>query len=176
MIKNIIFNNKTYKKININIKPQAEFNDILLVLNELHFEGYEDQEEQIIFAILELLNNSLRAHREKGIDKNILLMFHLQPSQLIITLQDWGGGFDPDNLPYELKEDVRNIDTNNDIFQQYREKFNYLRFGIGLYVVKKTFSTFDLYFIDNQKRKVTWESGLTAGTCVELTLGLENGK
>ena len=175
MIKNIIYKNKSYKKLRINIKPTAEFNDILIVLNEVHFEGYEDFEEQIIFAILELLNNSMRAHREKSVDDNIRLSFRLMSPMLHIVVQDWGGGFDPSSLPYELKENAEKIDTNSEIFQRYREKYNYLRFGIGLYVVKKTFSSFNLYFVDKNNRKVSWESGNTAGTCIELTLGTNNG-
>lgn len=170
----ILYQNRAYKQVSISIRPDAEFNDILLILNSLEFKECKQNEEQIIFAILELLNNSLRAHREKNIYECIRLIFRAEKKKLYISISDWGGGFDPNRLPYSIDEEPDNIDTNNEVFHQYRAKFNYLRFGIGLYVVKKTFSTFDLYFIDKQKQRVTWESGQAAGTCVELSIGTNN--
>jgi light-regulated signal transduction histidine kinase (bacteriophytochrome) len=171
----IKYKDTLYKRVNIRIDPTVEFNDILFTLNSLGFKDCEANAEQVTFALLELINNSLRAHREKNITHSIHLIFEALDDCLHIIVQDWGGGFDPQQLPYELFQDPSSIDTNNAIFQRYRENHNYLRFGMGIYVVKKTFETFNLYFIDEKENRVNWESGKTAGTLVELTIGHNNG-
>jgi sensor histidine kinase regulating citrate/malate metabolism len=171
MIKYITFRGKAYRTIKLYIHPNAQFNDILLVLNSLRFNNVGINEEQIIFAILELINNSLRAHREKKKNEKISVIFHVKNNYLYIKIQDWGGGFDPSALPYDISDNPEHIDTNSDVFHEYRETHGYKRFGIGLYVVKKTFHKFTLYFIDENHSQVDLESGKTAGTCIELGIG-----
>lgn len=171
MIRYITFRGKAYRTIKLNIDPQAQFNDILLVLNTLRFNSVSINEEQIIFAILELINNSLRAHREKKKKEKITVIFHVKNNYLYIKIQDWGGGFDPSALPYDISENPDSIDTNSEVFHEYRETHGYKRFGIGLYVVKKTFHWFTLYFIDENYTPVEWDSGEAAGTCIELSIG-----
>ncbi len=174
MIHYIRFRGKAYRKITLYIHPHAQFNDILLVLNSLRFNHDSINEEQIIFAILELINNSLRAHRENHKKEKITVLFSVKNNYLYIKIQDWGGGFDPSALPYDISENPDHIDTNSDVFHEYREAHSYKRFGIGLYVVKKTFHSFKLHFIDENHSRVEWESGKTAGTCIELHIGNED--
>lgn len=170
MIEHIMFRDKKYRSVRLHIRPYADFSDILKVLNMIEFPSASMSGEQVMYAVLELLNNSLRAHKEKEIEREILTEFSVTDGKLYIKVRDWGGGFDTSNLPYNLHEDVDNINTNDESFQEYREHHGYIRFGIGLYVVRKTFSTFNLYFIDEREFPADWESGKVQGTCIELTM------
>ena len=49
----------------INISPIVEFREILKVLNNIHLPDYGIDHDNMKYAVMELLNNSLRAHREK---------------------------------------------------------------------------------------------------------------
>lgn len=173
----IRYREKMYRAVRLHIRTDSDFNDILNELNELVIPEAPISGEQIIYAILELINNSLRAHKEKSIRKKILAEFSITSDMhLQITIQDWGGGFDTSGLPYDLNGDPDSVDTNSETFQNYREEHGYMRFGIGLYVVKKTFDSFHLYFIDEDRNPVSWESGKAAGTCIELQLFGKNGE
>jgi anti-sigma regulatory factor (Ser/Thr protein kinase) len=154
----------------MNISPDAEFNEILDILNEISVSNPSVQLEQIIYAILELLNNSLRAHRELGSTKKIHLVFLLEGNYFSVRLQDWGGGFDPKVLPFDIEANIEDIDINGSDFVAYREKNGYRRFGMGFYIVRKTFSRFRLSFRDTEGRETSWEKGKTAGTCIDLSL------
>ncbi|TFG60753.1 MAG: ATP-binding protein, partial [Spirochaetales bacterium] len=134
----LIFRQNLYKVLKINIYPHAEFNDILTMLNNIKFTGGNTKQEHIMYAVLELVNNSLRAHREQSVRKPIHIVFSCNEEDLHIEIRDSGGGFNPAKLPYDLNAPVDMIDTNNESFQTYRERFNYKRFGIGLYIAKKT--------------------------------------
>ncbi|MEW5816339.1 MAG: ATP-binding protein [Spirochaetota bacterium] len=171
MIQHIEFRKKPYRRLKINIKPIAEFNEILHILNCINFPGLTVNTEHVIYAILELINNSLRAHREKKVERSIKVVLQNSEGRLQILIQDWGGGFDPSKLPYDLNCNPEEIDMNSPVFQAYREKHGYKRFGIGIYVVKKTFTSFRLYFINGAMQEVEWGNGRIAGTCIELTLG-----
>jgi len=171
MSKEILFNKKPYRKVNLKINSNADFNKLLSVLNTIEIPGVPVQSEHITYAVLELLNNSIRAHREKKVNKDIRTEFSVEDRSLNIFIQDWGGGFDPSQLPYDIQKDPEEIDMHGDVFQEYREQHGYKRFGIGMLIVKKTFDHFKMYFIDENLNPVTWESGRTSGTCFELGLG-----
>jgi signal transduction histidine kinase len=167
----IRYRGKKYRSIRLHIRTDAEFNDILQELNEIELADIPISSEQIMYAILELINNSLRAQKEKRTRKKILSEFSLAgEGGLFIKIRDWGGGFDISKLPYDLSSSTDDVDTNSETFQNYREEHGYMRFGIGLYVVKKTFDSFKLYFIDEELQQVQWESGEARGTCIELQL------
>lgn len=171
MFKYIEYRGKKYRSVRLHIRTDADFNDILTELNEINFVSAPLSSEQIIYAILELINNSLRAQKERDVKKKLLTQFSITESNaLYIKIQDWGGGFDTKKLPYDLEGGTDSVDTNSETFQEYREEHGYMRFGIGLYVVKKTFSSFHLYFIDKELQPVPWESGKAEGTCIELKL------
>ena len=171
MLEYIQYRGKKYKTVRLHIRPDADFNDILKELNEIELADTPISSEQIIYALLELINNSLRAQRERKTQKKILTEFSLSDgSGLFIKIRDWGGGFDISKLPYDLSSSTEKVDTNSITFQNYREEHGYMRFGIGLYVVKKTFDSFHLYFIDEALHPVRWESGKAEGTCIELKL------
>jgi anti-sigma regulatory factor (Ser/Thr protein kinase) len=167
----IRYRGKKYRSVRLHIRTDADFNDILKELNEIELADVPISSEQIMYAILELINNSLRAQKEKRVRKKIFSEFSLaEDDRLFITIRDWGGGFDIAKLPYDLSASAEDVDTNSETFQNYREEHGYMRFGIGLYVVKKTFDSFKLYFIDEKLKPVRWESGKARGTCIELQL------
>ncbi|RKX75860.1 MAG: ATP-binding protein [Spirochaetes bacterium] len=177
MARYIEFKKKYCRRLKLNIDPEAKFSEILKILTQLNFPGSPVKSEHITYAVLELINNSMRAHRDKNIREKINADFEVKNSVLHIRLRDWGGGFNPENLPYDLYTNPEKIDLNTKKFQEYRKKHGYTRFGMGLYVVKKTFSSFRLYFIDKEGNTVPWDPDKTAGTCIELEMDMEkNGE
>lgn len=143
------------------------------MLNNIHLPDYSIDHDNIKYAVMELLNNSLRAHREKKVNKAIITTFNTCNSHLLINIKDYGGGFDPRKLPYDLGEDHQEINSQSSFFIEYREKNNYLRFGMGLLLAKRTFTNFDLGFFDNYEKQVNWESGEVAGTIIRLSTGAQ---
>lgn len=162
------------RKVRINISPIVEFREILKVLNNIRLPDYEDiNSDNIKYAVMELLNNSLRAHREKRVNKAIITTFNTFNSHLTINIKDYGGGFDPGKLPYDLQKDHREVNTQSSYFIEYREKNNYQRFGMGLLLARRTFTYFDLSFFDNYEKQIKWKSGETAGTIIRLSTGAQ---
>jgi len=56
----------------MNISGDAPFHEILKQVNGLTIPESPHDDEHTRYAMLELINNSLRAHREKGIKNSIL--------------------------------------------------------------------------------------------------------
>lgn len=173
-MKNIVYSRMSSRKVCINISPTVEFREILKVLNNIQLPDYDINHDNIKYAVMELLNNSLRAHREKKEEKAIVTTFSTLNSNLTINIKDYGGGFDPRKLPYDLEKNHREINPQSSSFLEYREKNNYLRFGMGLLLARRTFSRFDLSFFDDHEKKVKWESGNIAGTIIILSTGVKN--
>ena len=145
------------------------------MLNNIHLPDYEGiDHDNIKYAVMELLNNSLRAHREKRVNKAIITTLNTFNSHLTINIKDYGGGFDPGKLPYDLEKDHREINPQSSCFIEYREKYNYMRFGMGLLLARRTFTCFDLSFFDNYGKQIKWESGEAAGTIIRLSTGARN--
>ena len=163
------FRGKICRTFKMNIYPFAEFNEILTQLNEITFIGGRINQEHAMYAVLELINNSLRAHREKSITKPLRLTVTVSPEGLTIVIKDFGGGFNPERLPYDISKPVQDVDTNNESFQQYRERHGYKRFGIGLYVARKTFTKFTLKFFNEKGDFVDYKEHETQGTYIEMT-------
>ncbi len=164
----LIYQGKKNRRVKINIHPKAEFRRVLNVLNDLIFPDYIENQENIRFAVLELLNNSLRAHRERQVNKRIVTTFDAFNDHLKISIKDFGGGFNPEILPYSLDESHENIDSQAPEFLEYQKKHNYLRFGMGILLAKKTFPHFDLVFFDINEKPVPWNSGTICGTVINL--------
>jgi anti-sigma regulatory factor (Ser/Thr protein kinase) len=132
----------------------------------------------IRFALLELVNNSLRAHRSESVEDPIFLEFQIIQNQsdignanqigLRIVLEDHGRGFDPSDLPYNLYGPVDTVDLQSDSFQLYREMHNQQRFGMGLFVTKRTFDSFRLEFIDFNENTTPYNPGKIRGTRISL--------
>ena len=164
----IEYKNTKCKKLVFRISPQTPFQKILAKLNAVNFVGCPISSEHITYSVLELLNNSLRAQREKNSSEPILLKFQEIQEGFNIYLRDWGGGFDINPLPYDINAQVDKIDIHNKDFEEYRQAHEYLRFGLGLYLARKTFPYFSLSFINPYEEPVEWNPELTAGTVIEL--------
>ncbi len=136
------------------------------------FYGSNIKSESIIYSVLEVINNSLRAHRENNISEKITSLFVIHEDGLYIQIKDSGGGFDPSILPYDINGSYEDIDFNGSQFSKYREDNGYLRFGMGLFLAKKTFSSLRLLFVDKDKNFIDWNPEGVKGTCIELEIAM----
>jgi anti-sigma regulatory factor (Ser/Thr protein kinase) len=159
---------KNYKTVCIKLSSSSDFNDLLKEFHALSFSKLEKKIENIRYAILELVNNAMRAHKECNSDAQILLDFSMNDEFLKIQIKDAGGGFDISLLPYDLNQNISDIDMNNPSFQDYREKHGYKRFGMGLLVTKRTFDYFNISFYDKRGSIVPWKKESVVGTIVEM--------
>ena len=172
----MIFREKKYKRVKLSIKPDIEFKKVLETLDDLRLPDTDTKPQNIKYAVLEMINNSLRAHRENRIPDPLSVTFEHSVSLLAIEIRDRGPGFNPDKLPYSLTDDPDSVDMKSEAFNQYREKNNYLRFGMGLHVVRKTFSSFELLFLDEEDRPIPWSEGKVRGTLIKVKIeGKNNG-
>lgn len=128
--------------------------------------------ELVSFAILELVSNSIRAHREKGVTEPVKVDLCTEAGQFRATVKDSGRGFDPSLLPYDINSKPEDVDVMSDEFSTYRQRHAGSRFGMGIYVAKKTFRDFRLSFVDSSSRPCPWFSGKVRGTVIELGLPL----
>lgn len=168
MIFGMKYGGNAYRTLKMNIDPRAEFNQILAVLSGISFIGGDINQEHVIYAILELINNSLRAHREKLVERPIHLRLTVSEKGLSIVIRDFGGGFDPKRLPFDIDAPVSSVDTNNESFQKYREGYGYKRFGIGLYIARKIFHSFKIFFFNSRGESAEYEENSTDGTQIEM--------
>ena len=76
------FQSKQSDRITINIHPKADFREVLQILESIRFPDFVTNAENIKYAVLELINNSLRAHREKQVDKNVVTEFRSNDSKI----------------------------------------------------------------------------------------------
>ena len=166
----LLLNGRESKYVRLAVSPQADFRDIIHTFDAIEIPPTRVSVDNIRFAILELVNNSLRAHREKGESRDILIDLSLADGRLFIAIRDFGGGFNPKKLPYELEADPRSLDLHSSPFQEYQRKNGYKRFGMGIYVAKKTFDDFRLVFLDERDMPVPWTEGRIIGTLITLSL------
>jgi anti-sigma regulatory factor (Ser/Thr protein kinase) len=171
----IQYRNTLCRSLKINVSPASPFQHILAALNAIRYNGVALTTEQINYAVLELLNNSLRAHRSRGIKEPITLRFTMKPNGLHVSIKDRGGGFDPSTLPYDLTEDPERIDVHHPAFEAYRQHHNYARFGLGIYLAKKTFPRFTLSFIDHRGELREEHGEEIVGTVIELSTASRDG-
>jgi anti-sigma regulatory factor (Ser/Thr protein kinase) len=163
-------NGKLSRTIRLKVSPHADFRQVIRILGEIRIPPTRVSDEHIRFAILELLNNSIRAHREKEESRDILVDLTVADGRLVVAIRDFGGGFDPKKLPYELNADPATLDLQSPSFEDYQKRNGYKRFGMGIYVAKKTFSEFRLVFLDTRDRPAPWTAGKVAGTLITLAV------
>ncbi len=160
---------KKYNSILLRISRNTDFSSFVGELHQIALSGIADDKlENGRHALLELVNNSIRAHKEKEEDSPILLRIKLTDHEVIITLEDRGGGFDKGILPYDIDRNVDDIDMNSPSFLKYREAHDYQRFGMGLLISKKTFDSFKIQFLGSEgEYSEIYEQGKTIGTVIE---------
>ncbi len=155
------YNKKKYRQIRFSFSGKVPFEKVLTALNRIDFNGCIQNDEQAVYAVLELVSNSLRAHREKEVQEKIVLRIKSEEDHVCFRLKDRGGGFDISGLPYDIHSPVEDINATSEEFEAYREQHNYRRFGMGLLLARKVFPGFRLSFEE--------EDGKVAGTVVDLS-------
>jgi anti-sigma regulatory factor (Ser/Thr protein kinase) len=163
-------NGKQSRTIRLSVSPQADFRQVIHTLEAIVLPPVRVNEEHVRFAVLELLNNSIRAHREKGEQRDISIDLTISDGRLVVTIRDFGGGFDTGKLPYALEDDPSRLDLHSREFEEYQRRNGFKRFGMGIYVAKKTFDDFRLVFLDDRDRPMSWRPGETAGTLITLSV------
>ncbi len=152
----------------------VEFKQVLDALDDLELPETDAKPQDIKYAVLEMINNSIRVHRDHGIDEPLSVIFEFVNPGLIIVIEDRGPGFDPSSLPYSMSDDPNEIDLKSDRFTEYRKKHKYKRFGMGLHLVRKTFSSFELSFLNCDGQPVECEEGKICGTRIKVGIGGRN--
>jgi anti-sigma regulatory factor (Ser/Thr protein kinase) len=174
----MVFGERRYKRIRLAIHPEAPFRRVLQVLDDLRLPGFGIDPEHLKYALLEMINNSIRAHKTHLVKERIIVLLRRLESPrsgVQILVEDRGPGFDPDTLPYSLTDDPGTIDLNSPIFEEYRKANNYRRFGMGLPMVLRTFDSFDLEFRDENGLSIPWSPGKVRGTRITVSKYWDQG-
>ena len=156
----------------LTFSPDEEFRVILDSFKDITYPPISVNPELISFALLELVSNSIRAHRERGVTEAVKVKLSIEDGEFRATVQNSGRGFDPTLLPYDINSKPETVDVMSDSFAAYRQQFGGSRFGMGLYVAKKTFADFRLGFVDGAENPCPWFSGTVKGTKIDLSLPL----
>lgn len=164
-----VYQNRPSDRVALAIDPGEDFREILRTIDSLDFPDFVGNPDNLRFAVLELISNSLRAHREVGSKEQIRVEFRSRDRHIEIEIRDFGGGFDPARLPYDLAGDPARVDCNSNAFEEYRARYENRRFGMGLLVARKTFPGFALRFFDRQHRAVRWGEASVWGTLIHLS-------
>jgi anti-sigma regulatory factor (Ser/Thr protein kinase) len=169
------FDDREYKRIRLSIHPRAEFRRVLKTLAGMRMPEAGQNSEHLKYAVLEMINNSLRAHRTAGVEDPVEVRIDDRQEEIRIEVRDRGRGFDPSSLPYSLDGSPSSIDLNSEEFQDYRRRHGYQRFGMGLPLVLRTFDSFQLRFLDHEGKNVAWEPGRVKGTSIVVTKKVRHG-
>ncbi|MDC7224838.1 MAG: ATP-binding protein [Spirochaetales bacterium] len=161
-----------YKNLIVNISDKAPLNAILKCINLVDSGIPREKEEHIVYSAMELVNNALRAHREKGCAGTpVKLKFSAEEEYLMIEVKDSGGGFDTAELPYDLNTPACQVNLESPAFQKYRERHAYTRFGMGILTARQQADRFSLAFHREGKITKRYRKGMTDGTIV--TMGIK---
>ncbi len=171
----IVYRTQRHNSLLLSFPPDGKFRDIVDNFAEIGYPALMVNPEIVSFALLELVSNSIRAHREKGVADAVNVRISTDGEEFHVTVQDSGRGFDPGLLPYDIGAPAEGIDVMSDPFCSYRELHNGSRFGMGLYVAKKTFPKFSLFFVDSLEHPCPWFSGKVKGTRIDLGIPLMKG-
>jgi anti-sigma regulatory factor (Ser/Thr protein kinase) len=161
---------KRSRTIHLAVSPQADFRSVIQSLESIVLPPLAVNQEHLRFAILELLNNSIRAHRERKETRDIQVALAVTDGRLLVSVRDFGGGFDTRSLPYDVSADLSRLDLHSPEFLDYQERNGFKRFGMGIYVAKKTSDELRLEFLDEKGQPAPWEKGRTEGTLVTLSV------
>jgi anti-sigma regulatory factor (Ser/Thr protein kinase) len=163
-------NGKRSRTIRVKMNPTSDFRGVIHAFDSIKLPRTAVDPENLKFAILELINNSIRAHKERSESRDILVDITVAENKLHIAIRDFGGGFDPGLLPYALDSDPSTLDIHAQSFHAYQEKNGYKRFGMGIYLAKKTFEQFQLLFLDEKDLPASWAPGRIVGTLIRVNL------
>jgi len=176
MVPYVEYRSQRVSTLHLEINPDSEFRIAVDEFGQLRYPPLGVNPDLIGFVLLELVANSLRAHRERGVNEAVRVSFTAEEDGLSVVVVDSGRGFDPSLLPYRLEEPVANIDLMGEAFAEYRERNGGSRFGMGIYSVKKIFPRFALKFVDREGNPCPWYSGMVRGTRIELGIPYVEGE
>ncbi len=166
------YKDATYRNLIFNISEKAPLNAILKCINLVDSGISRELQEHIYYSTMELVNNSLRAHRERGRrEKPVRLKVSAGENSLRIEILDFGGGFDLRELPYDYSLPPDRVDLESPSFQRYRERYDYRRFGMGLLTARQLASDFSLRFHRDGDLTDRFREGETDGTII--TMGID---
>lgn len=171
----IVYRSERLSALSLAFDPGQEFRSIVDQFGEIAYPDLRLNPELVSFAILELVSNSIRAHKERGIADEVQVTLAMEEGEFRVTVTDSGRGFDPGRLPYDLDAPAETVDVMSEAFLEYRERYGSTRFGMGLYVAKKTFPRFRLRFVDGGGNSCPWYSGMVKGTRIDLAYPLGGG-
>jgi anti-sigma regulatory factor (Ser/Thr protein kinase) len=169
-----VFQDRSSDRVVLAIDSKDNFRDVLRTIDAVSFPDFVSNPDNLRFAVLELISNSLRAHRETGAEEPISVEFRCRDGHVEVLIRDFGGGFDPAGLPYDLAADPGSVDHHSAAFEEYRTRHENLRFGMGLLVARKTFPGFTLRFFDRKHRAVSWGEASVWGTLIHLSTAKED--
>jgi hypothetical protein len=158
------------RSVRLAVCPKADFRQIIHIFHSIEMPRARVRVENIRFAILELVNNSLRAHRDKGEDRDILVSLTVAGCRLSVVIRDDGGRFDPGRLPHDITADPAALDLHSAPFEEYQGRKGCKRFRMEIAVARKTFDSFHLQFLDERSMPSPFVPGRIVGTLITLEL------
>jgi anti-sigma regulatory factor (Ser/Thr protein kinase) len=161
--------------LSLRFAPSQEFREVVDAVRSVKLPPISVNAELAAFSVLELLSNSMRAHRERGVQDDVSLCYTLGQDKLEIEILDAGRGFDPSRLPYRLDDPPSRVDPTSEAFTEYRIAHGNGRFGMGLLAARRTFPVFSLSFVDRELKPCPWFSGMVRGTRIVLAAPLVSG-
>jgi anti-sigma regulatory factor (Ser/Thr protein kinase) len=166
------YRSQRYSTLSLEIDPGTEFRQVVDDFGELRYPPIGVNHDLVGFALLELVSNSIRAHKEHGVDEPVRVTFAATDRELGITVLDSGRGFNPALLPYDIGAPVETVDLMGDAFASYRDRSGGSRFGMGIYSARKIFPRFSIAFVDRSGSRCPWFAGAVRGTRIDLGIGL----
>lgn len=134
------------------------------------FNYSEDDREVFATGVFELIHNAIRASIEKNTYHPIHCNFKYTSDELVITITDGAGGFDPEKILFKPGVNIEYMAADEIGYHA-----NTGRGGFGLWVASRIFSGFELNFIDKAGNIVDYRYGKTHGTKVKVKV-LKNEK
>jgi hypothetical protein len=110
-------NGRQSRTVRLTVSPEADFREVIRTIHAIVIPPVRVSAEHLRFAVLELLNNSVRAHREKGEARSISVDMTVAEAGMVVAIRDFGGGFDPQRLPYDLDADPATLDLHSPAFE-----------------------------------------------------------
>jgi hypothetical protein len=161
----IIYKGNYYSKLTVHFSHLLHGSDFFKILELAEFPIKQSGNILLKYAITELVTNSIRALNEKKIEKEVVVEFAIAGNFIKIIVTDCAGGFDLGTLPISINENNSKIDILSAEFQDYRERHEFNRFGIGLVSAKLALDAFHLVFIDENGNETPWQgAGSVRGT------------
>ncbi|HOJ49861.1 MAG TPA: hypothetical protein PKW55_03535 [Spirochaetota bacterium] len=164
----IYYKGKSYTQLILSLSSKNSVRDLLGLLLSIKTPLKYPYDVQWEFVVMELLTNSIIASIKNNVDNPIILFLDVDKTFFTTIVSDGAGGFDFKTLPYDIfAKDISNIDVFDKLFEEYRAREGYARFGLGLYAAKKFADYFDIFLIDKKGNKtISFSEGMINGTKV----------